>query len=214
MGNSIPWETWLRQVRFWCKPSVGGGLQYTDDNLYSRWLAGESSESVIAECQGRVKAKPRRQSSPEGAAHRRAQAKARREAVRTKKHVAGRDKSLAAIRAFRKSHASIAHDVYQNLSHEARDLALFMENDYPTHQQEQAFEKSVLTKVDRGTYDPSKAPKLWIYLVERGVRRYAEDSRSDPAEYLRIYSPTARREVAELYATSFDDKLLSGEAFL
>jgi hypothetical protein len=84
--------------------------------------------------------------------------------------------------------------------HAASELALTMENDGDLYRQKQSILENLQKKVKKGKYSPAMAPKLWLYWVEAGVRKYGKDNLSGPAEALRMFSPATRRHVAEQFA--------------
>ena len=59
---------------------------------------------------------------------------------------------------------------------EVAELTLFIENDGQLyHSQTQPIIKNLQRKYKKGVYDPTKAEKLWMYLVESGAKKYAKD---------------------------------------
>lgn len=61
------------------------------------------------------------------------------------------------------------------------ELLLFMDNDYDLYKQKDAFIKNVWQKMKRGKYDPVQGQRLWLYYVDRGAKRYAEENAPDNA---------------------------------
>jgi hypothetical protein len=83
----------------------------------------------------------------------------------------------------------------------ARDLELTIDNDSALYRQKQSIIENLQRKVAKGKYSPAMAPKLWLYWVEAGVRKYAKDHMGgNTAEALRRFSPATRRHVATEFA--------------
>lgn len=91
---------------------------------------------------------------------------------------------------------------------EMRELELYIDNTEPLYRQSQAIQKNLLRKIAKGRYDHSKAPKLWLYLVNEGARRYVKEFGGDG----RIMFPLAgKKNLAQRYANQFVRMLRSGE---
>ena len=82
------------------------------------------------------------------------------------------------------------------LSSEAQELLLFLDNDEPLYRRKFDFLKNVYTKMKRGTYNRELARKLWMYYVEDAAKKYEKEF-LNPGEWSRVFPPTVRREVAK-----------------
>lgn len=71
----------------------------------------------------------------------------------------------------------------------AYELELFMENDGQLYRQQFIpIIKNIQRKIKSGKYDHSQAPKLWMYYVENGLKKYAKELGSGMAwnQYLSV----------------------------
>ena len=59
--------------------------------------------------------------------------------------------------------------------HERGELRIYIDNDYQLYQQKEAIEKNLARKAKKGVYGSKKAPKLWMYLVDAGARKYCKE---------------------------------------
>jgi len=57
----------------------------------------------------------------------------------------------------------------------ARELELYIDNDRELYRQRRSIEQNIARKMKSGRYDPTKAPKLWQYLIDAGARKYAKE---------------------------------------
>ena len=83
-----------------------------------------------------------------------------------------------------------------DLSSEALELLLFLDNDEPLYRRKREFLKNVYTKMKRGTYNPTLAIKLWMYYVEEAAKKYEKEYLSR-GEWSKVFPPPVRREVAK-----------------
>src|SRR5271157_1250035 len=79
------------------------------------------------------------------------------------------------------------------LSDEARELDLYSENEENLYKQAKLIDENLAKKAKKGQYDPSKAPVLWSYLVERSAKQYAKEF---GGTWNKIFSIESRRELA------------------
>jgi hypothetical protein len=77
------------------------------------------------------------------------------------------------------------------------ELDLFIMNSSELYPQRQAIENNVRRRIDNGTYDPAKAPKLWLYLVDNGAKAYSREFAS-PGDH--VFSPATREALAQRLA--------------
>jgi hypothetical protein len=97
-----------------------------------------------------------------------------------------------------------------DLSSEAHELLLFIENTGELYNQKLAILENVRRRVRNGTYDHALAPKLWMYWVDAGMRRYEKENLSK-GEGPRVFPPPVRREVAAYLANEEFKVLMGGE---
>ena len=58
----------------------------------------------------------------------------------------------------------------------ARELKLYIENDRDLYRQQIVpIIKNVQRKMKSGKYDHAQAPKLWMYLVDNGAKKYVKE---------------------------------------
>jgi len=95
---------------------------------------------------------------------------------------------------------------------EVRELQLFCENDGELYRQQvQPIEKNLTKRMQKGTYDHTKAVKLWGYLAENCAKKYAKQF-ADGRDWHKMFSTADRREVAKAFADSFRDERLVDRA--
>jgi len=70
--------------------------------------------------------------------------------------------------------------------------------------------QSLLKKIRSGRYDPDKAPKQWLYLVEWGARDYAKHQPEDGPWNVQ-FNPATRQALAERYAKQFEQEVAEGQ---
>ena len=78
------------------------------------------------------------------------------------------------------------------LSHEAWELILWVENSQALQNQRESIIKNVIRRINNGTYDPAKAPRLWQYLMESAAKDYTKEFGTGTG--YGIFTPTIRRE--------------------
>ena len=84
----------------------------------------------------------------------------------------------------------------KDLSSEADELLIFLDNDEPLYRRKKEFLKNVHTKMKRGTYSPVLARNLWMYYVEESAKKYGKEF-LNPGDWSRVFPPAVRREVAQ-----------------
>jgi hypothetical protein len=77
------------------------------------------------------------------------------------------------------------------------ELDLYIMNSSELYPQRQAIENNVRRRIANGTYDPAKAPKLWLYLVDNGAKAYSREFES-PGDH--VFSPATREALAQRLA--------------
>jgi hypothetical protein len=90
-----------------------------------------------------------------------------------------------------------------DVSEEATELMLFVENDADLYRQQmQPIQKNLITKMARGIYDATKAEKLWGYLAESGAKKYAKEY-GIASEWHKTFPVSVRKEVAKILNKHF-----------
>jgi hypothetical protein len=96
----------------------------------------------------------------------------------------------------------------------ADELELYIENDsrFAIHGQGQgrAISENLWKKWKKGTYESSRAPQAWSYVVESAAKAYAKEFDS-PGNWSRIFNPATRGMVAHSLAKKWEDEARSGE---
>lgn len=91
------------------------------------------------------------------------------------------------------------------------ELELFLENDGQLYRQQFIpIIKNIQRKIKSGKYDHSQAPKLWMYYVENGLKKYAKELGSGMAwnQYLSVKD---RKVLAmKLADINYDEIMLQG----
>ena len=82
------------------------------------------------------------------------------------------------------------------------ELDLYAENTSELYNQKKSILANVKRRVDKGTYDPALAPKLWLYWVDAAAKRYTKEFGTPGSP---IFNKATRealaRELAKRYAT-------------
>jgi hypothetical protein len=85
-----------------------------------------------------------------------------------------------------------------------RELELYIDNDYQLHQMAEAIGANLRRKQARGTYDPKKAPKAWLHLVNTGARKYVKAFGGTVGTVFPLQ--TVRQPLAEDYARYWEEE--------
>jgi hypothetical protein len=94
-------------------------------------------------------------------------------------------------------------------NHEARELEMFIANDYPLYGQTKSILKNLATKKARGVYKHDLAVKLFMYLVEAGAKKYAKDF-SIGTDWHTMFNVPTRKLIAESLAKNFEEEYKTG----
>lgn len=94
------------------------------------------------------------------------------------------------------------------VSHGARELVLYTDNDPALYRAKDAFLKNMHTKMRKGAYDPVRGVKLWEHYVERAARSYA---REYGGVWNKIFPKTDRLEAARHFEAHERGKIQRGE---
>lgn len=88
----------------------------------------------------------------------------------------------------------------------ARELSLFIENDYALvgapNSRGKAIEKNLLAKIQNGTFSLPLSEKAWMYLMEDGAKKYSKEF-SDGRDWAVMFNKATRELVAHEFATTF-----------
>jgi hypothetical protein len=86
-----------------------------------------------------------------------------------------------------------------------RELKLFIDNDSQLYRsQTTSILKNLMTKKGQGKYDPSKAVKLWMYLVDAGAKKYVKDQGSPGQKWNEMFTKADREAVAKELNDDFE----------
>lgn len=92
----------------------------------------------------------------------------------------------------------------KELSYEARELVLYIENVERLHRIVMAIFRGLAKKRDAGVYDASKAPVAFLPLLELGAKAYIRENGFPEDKWFQTFSPIARREAAAEFVETFD----------
>ena len=88
----------------------------------------------------------------------------------------------------------------------ARELSLFIENDYALvgapNSKGKAIEKNLLAKIKSGRFNLALSEKAWMYLMEDGAKKYSKEF-SDGRDWATMFNKATRELVAHEFATTF-----------
>jgi len=92
-----------------------------------------------------------------------------------------------------------------------RELELYIENDERLYKNQIIpIIKNILTKMRRGVYDHSLAPKLWQYLIDAGARKYVKEYGSPGDKIQNVFPASMRRELAQEFADKYKQEIELG----
>lgn len=87
---------------------------------------------------------------------------------------------------------------------EQAELKLYIDNDSTLyHSQTVPIMKNLERKMAKGIYDKTKAEKLWMYLVDRGAKKYTKEFDAPDAKWHNVFSMADRRAAAKELNESF-----------
>lgn len=89
----------------------------------------------------------------------------------------------------------------------AHELDLYIANDSVMYHRLQSFLNSIRTKISRGKYDASKAPKLWLYYVDEGAKRYMKEI-AGSGKVSDVFNKPTREALAKEYAKDYYQHLM------
>tara|TARA_B100000676_G_scaffold73944_1_gene73679 strand:- start:7967 stop:8290 length:324 start_codon:yes stop_codon:yes gene_type:complete len=92
--------------------------------------------------------------------------------------------------------------IKENWKDEANELKLYIENDANLYKQRLIpIVKNIQRKMKSGKYDHSKAPKLWMYLVDDGAKKYSKEFPGVK------FDKKIRQYVAQEFADEYKDEI-------
>lgn len=127
----------------------------------------------------------------------------------TKKKRAPRKKSAPAVEKLHIAAEKIKLPKAPDLDHEGDDLLLFAENDWKVYDQMRAIQKNLAKKMQKGTYEHSKAITGWMHAANHGSQEYKKQIGVEGIDmYARgtgshAFSPAIRKAVAAAMAWKF-----------
>ena len=90
-------------------------------------------------------------------------------------------------------------------AHAARELKLYIEQDRDLYRQQIVpIIKNVQRKMKSGKYDHAQAPKLWLYLVDNGAKKYIKDYGGDMKT---LFPKDLRLSIANEFANEYKAKI-------
>jgi hypothetical protein len=113
-----------------------------------------------------------------------------------------------------------------NMSGEADELLLFLDNDEYTYRQVTSIIENLRKKITKGRYNHALAPKLWTYAANTGSQRYLDMARKHQSHAglgrdgiphakrgtgSQAFSAEVRREVGKYMAWRFIKQAQGGE---
>lgn len=90
------------------------------------------------------------------------------------------------------------------------ELELYIDNDRELYEKKKLIILNLMKKIQSGKYDHTLAPKLWLYLVDAGAKKYLKEFGS--TDDLRVVFPKQlRMELAQSMANEGLEEIKSGE---
>lgn len=122
------------------------------------------------------------------------------------------DEARAAAAAARASNGSHQEGVNKAVpSAAAQELKLYADNHSDLYRQSfQPIVSNLGKKMDKGTYDPDKAEKLWGYHADRAAQAYAKEF-GGGQKWHQMFTPSDRRQAAHAFETDNRERIRSGE---
>jgi hypothetical protein len=85
------------------------------------------------------------------------------------------------------------------------EIVLYGDNDEPLYRRKKAFLDNMSRKIERGTFDKTKSPALWLYWIKEVTRKYEKEFPGTR------FTSTAKKKAAEIVAARELADLMSGE---
>jgi len=94
----------------------------------------------------------------------------------------------------------------------ATELRLYIENDGDLYRRQlMPIINNIKRKMKSGRYDHSLAPKLWLYLVDEGAKKYTKEFDAASAKWNLTFPKPLRMAVAQEMADDYRDMIEAGE---
>jgi len=93
----------------------------------------------------------------------------------------------------------------------AHELDLYIANDSFMYNRLQAFLDAVRKKIRSNKYDASKAPKLWLYYVDEGAKRYMKEI-AGSGKVSDVFNKPTREALAKEYAKDYYQHIMREES--
>jgi hypothetical protein len=92
------------------------------------------------------------------------------------------------------------------------ELVLYIDNDGDLYrQQTTSIMKNLAKKILKGTYDSTKAVKLWQYLADSGAQKYTKEFGNGGKTSFGVFTSADRKEVARELAKTFEASVKNDE---
>jgi len=96
------------------------------------------------------------------------------------------------------------------LEEECDELILFIENDETLYNQRIIpIVKNVQRRLKRNDYDHDKAPKLWMYLVDAGAKKYHSDFGTQGYKWYQQFPKELREHASKMLANQYLEEIVS-----
>lgn len=92
-----------------------------------------------------------------------------------------------------------------------RELELYMENESSIYRQKQSIIENIKRKMKSGRYNPSLAPKLWMYWVDAGAKSYVKEFGGPGARVRDMFPKQLRAMLAKQFAEEYEEMIKNGE---
>jgi hypothetical protein len=93
----------------------------------------------------------------------------------------------------------------------ARELDIYIENTSELYAQKKAIIANIQRKLKSGKYDHALAPKLWMYWVDAGAKRYVKEFGAPGDKIDSIFDKATRHAVAKELADRYLQEIKNGE---
>ena len=92
--------------------------------------------------------------------------------------------------------------IRESFKDDVNELKLYIENDSDLYRQKIIpIVKNIQAKMKSGKYDHKKAPKLWMYLVDMGAKKYLRD-------YPDVkFDKKVKQQVSQEFADEYKDEI-------
>lgn len=95
-------------------------------------------------------------------------------------------------------------------SDEAEELLLYLDNEHDLYLQKKLVAANLSKKIKRGTYEESRAPDAWSYVVEAAAKKYAKEF-GEARSWHVFFDAETRRQVSKELAERWYANAKRGE---